>query len=324
MIRAQLFRAGQPPAEADLQAWPSLRADDSNTLWVDVDAPTAEETARVAELFGIHDEALAAARRGDRHPTVRFYEDRYLVTATAVDVDEGHDEPEVAVTELDAWVGPNFIVTLHDRPLPFAERLRERTGTNPWPRRLASSYLLYVVLDTLVGHYARELDEIEDGVQRLEERMLGDPGRATLNRMLVLKRHIEGVRRLVAPHREALGALVGADSPIEEPGLEQYFRDLLARLNTVVDGLDQLRDIAAGAFALHLSNVGQRTNQQLRVLTFLSAVLLPIAAITGLFGTNFKLGAYDYGAGEPFYVMLAGTAAIVAGMLAFFRRRGWL
>ena len=58
------------------------------------------------------------------------------------------------------------------------------------------------------------------------------------------------------------------------------------------------------------------------MLTYLSAVLLPMTVITGIFGTNFKMGEYEFFDG--FYVMLAGMGLIAIGMLALFRRRGWL
>ena len=86
--------------------------------------------------------------------------------------------------------------------------------------------------------------------------------------------------------------------------------------------MEHVGDLATGSYNLYLSNISHRTNQQLRVLTFLSAVLLPMTVISGIFGTNFALAEYQ--AWQPFYVMLAGMALITAGLLYFFRRRRWL
>jgi magnesium transporter len=317
-----LFRAERPPTDVREEDWATLRQDDANTLWVDLEEPSAEELERAARQLGLDPRAVALAREPNRQATVRFYGEQLLVTSLAVDVDETQDRPRSRVAELDALVSRNCLVTLHDQPLPFADELRERTATNPLLGRLDAIYLLYVVLDTQVTHYARQLDEIEVRVERLEEQLLRDPGSASLGQALVVKRHIQRVRRLIGPHREALGTLIGADSPIEGQQVEDYFRDVLGRLGTIVDRLDHLRDTVTGAHSLYVSNVSHSTNQQLRVLTYLSAVLLPITAISGLFGTNFKLGEYDRW--EPFYVMLGGVGLIVAAMLAFFRRRGWL
>jgi magnesium transporter len=68
--------------------------------------------------------------------------------------------------------------------------------------------------------------------------------------------------------------------------------------------------------------MSHRTNQRLKVLTYLSAVLLPMTVISGLFGTNFKLAEYD--ASQPFYVMLAGMAILAVLMVLFFRWKRWL
>jgi len=67
---------------------------------------------------------------------------------------------------------------------------------------------------------------------------------------------------------------------------------------------------------------GEWTGEQLKVLTFLSAVLLPMTLIVGMFGTNFKLAEYD--AVEPFYVMLGSMVLLAIGMLWFFRAKRWL
>lgn len=324
MIRAQLFRTGAPPTTVDLEAWTQVRNDPSEevTIWVDVTGDDAAEVDHICQVFGLHDRAVELARRTDHQPTVRFYEGHYLATVLAINVDESLSRPRTNVTELDAFVGANFVVTIHRQPLPFQAELDERTATNPYLGRLDASYLFYAILDTLVGHYAREIDQIEQKVERLEDELLRNPGDAALGQALVLKRHIQRVRRLIAPHREALGTLVGADAPIEDERVEMYLRDLLRRLTSVIERIDHLRDLTTGAFNLYISSISNRTNQQLRVLTFLSAVLLPITAVAGIFGTNFQLAAYE--TVEPYYAMLAGTGIIIVGMLVFFRRQRWL
>ena len=322
MIRSRLFRADRTPGPADAAAWPSLCRDDANLLWVDLEAPTDDEVAQVVERFGVQPSAAALARREQRRPLVRKFGDHYVVTVLAIEVDETPAVPRIAVIELDAFVGRNFLVSLHHRPLPFAKTLDERTAANPQLGRYDSAYLLYVLLDTLVAHYSEELDEIEEEVERLEEQLLRAPGRRPLDQAMIMKRHLQAVRRLVAPHREAFGSLITTDSPVPEHQIEAYFRDLVVHVNGLLDRLDHARDIVTGSYNLYLSNIGFRTNQQLRVLTYLSAVLLPMTVITGMFGTNFALA--EYGSWEPFYVMLAGMALITAGMLAFFRWRRWL
>jgi magnesium transporter len=318
-----VFRADRPPAAADLAAWPALYADDDNLLWVDVVASDEVELARVTEALAIDPRALATTRRPDRRPTVRVYPAHALVTGVAAEVHTpAGGEPVLEAVPLDLFVGRNFLLSLHARPLPFLDELEERTATDPRLGRLDAAYLLYLLLDTLVDHYAREFGEVEDAVERLEEQLLREPGRDALNEAVRLKGHIYDFRRLVAPHRDAYTALVAGDVSARAGPVEGYFRDLLVQLGSLIDRMDHVRDLATGSYNLYISNISHRTNQQLRVLTFLSAVLLPMTVLTGIFGTNFALAEYQ--AWEPFYVMLGGMGLITAGLLAFFRRRRWL
>ena len=325
MIRARLFRAGQPAVELETGALEAGRVDEGDLVWLDLEAPTEQELEQALTPFGVDPHALGVLRRPNRRPVVRVYREHFLVAALSVEVCEERVGPRIGVVELDILVGRKFLISLHKqhRPLPFSEELELRTATNPYLSGLPSTYLLYILLDTIVGHYAREFDDVEDRVERLEEQLLRQPGRAALDEATMMKRHVLNLRRLVAPHREAFGVLAAADIPlVREAQVEVYFRDLVDHLDEFVDRLDHARDVLTGAFNLYLSNISHRSNQELRVLTFLSAVLLPMTVITGLFGTNFALTEYQ--SWEPFYLMLAGMGVLAAGMLAYMRWRHWL
>ena len=300
-------------------------AEGTNLLWVDAAAPSSEELDRICSTFGLSEHAAAILRHTNRRPVVRVYRDHFIVTVLSVDVEEEDTSPRIKVIELDMLVGRGYLVSLHrrPRPLPFMDELEQRAANNPHLGGLPSTYLLYVLLDTVVGGYAREFDEVEDNVERLEEQLLREPGRGGLDKATLLKRHVLNLRRLIAPHREAFGVLAAADIPlIREENVEVYFRDLLDHVEDVIDRLDHARDVLTGAFNLYISNISHRSNQELRVLTFLSAVLLPMTVITGLFGTNFALA--EYASWQLFYVMLAGMGLLAAGMLGFMRWRRWL
>jgi magnesium transporter len=325
-VTARLYRADATPTVVDVGDWPELCRDDDNLLWVDLENPSDDLLAAVASLFKVDPRAARLTRRPQTRPVVRSYSDYYAVTVFTVDVDEspvkrGY-EPLTTVTEINAVAGRNFLLSVHSGPLPWFKELEERTATNSGLGRLDSSYLLYVLLDTLVADYVREFDAVEDEVERLEERLLRDSGRHALNDVMLMKRHIHALRRIIGPHRQALGFLVAADSPVPQPQVEAYFRDLIQHLDNLSARLDHARDTVTGSYNLYISNISYRTNEELRVLTFLSAVLLPMTVITGVFGTNFHLGEYDFM--EGFYVMLVGMAVMAAGMLVFFRWRKWL
>ncbi len=321
-VRTRLYHIDHAPCDAHLANWPSLCQDDENLLWVDLSAPEDALLDEVVALLSVDPRAARIVRSTNGRPVVRTFRDHYAVTAYSVDVDETGQIPRMTVTEITAVAGRNYLLTVHNRPLPFLQELEERTAANPLLGRLDSSYLLYVLLDTLVADYSREFEEVEDEVEQLEERLLREPGRAALDDVMVMKRHIHTVRRILGPHRQAFSALVAPDSPVPAPQVETYFRDLVQHLDTLSERLEHARDTVTGSYNLYISNISHRTNQELRVLTFLSAVLLPMTVITGVFGTNFKMAEYEFF--EGFYAMLIGMGLLTIGLLSYFRWRKWL
>jgi magnesium transporter len=322
-VHIRLFRPDQRPTEVDNADWADLCHDESNLLWIDLQAPSSEEFEQVIRACEIDPRAVEIARSVNRRPLVRVYDDHFLVTVLSLQVDEGQHSPRIRVVEVDLLVGRNFLVSLHKRPLPFADELSQRTATNPHRGRLDSTSLLYVFLDTLVTAYVRQLDEVERRVERLQLDLLREPGRRALDEAILMTRHVQTLRRLVSPHTEAFATLVSVDSPLPvAAAMETNFRDLVGQLRSLVERLDHTRDMVTGGYTLYISNVSFRTNEQLKVLTVLSAILLPTTLITGLFGTNFKLAEYD--SWQPFYVMLVGMGVIAWAMLVFFRWRRWL
>ncbi len=323
VVRARLFRPNERPVDIEEPAWAERCAEPGNLLWVDLEAPSQDDLVRVFHIFNVDPRAAALARSVKRRPIIRAFDDQLLVTLLSFQVDEGQRSPRIRVVEVDLLIGPQFIISVHRRALPFADELAERTLATPRRARVDCTALLYLFLDTLVAAYGRELDQVERRVEQLQLMLLREPGRKALDDAILMTRHVQTLRRLVSPHSELLATLLTVDSPSLQPmSMETNFRDALSQVRSLVAHLDHTRDMVTGGYTLYISNVSFRTNEQLKVLTVLSAILLPTTLITGVFGTNFKLAEYE--SWQPFYVMLVGMGAIAWSMLLFFRWRRWL
>jgi magnesium transporter len=58
------------------------------------------------------------------------------------------------------------------------------------------------------------------------------------------------------------------------------------------------------------------------VLTAFSVIMLPLTLIASIFGMNVHVPGQ--GQETPFWIIIAAMVGILAGMLGYFRRRGWL
>ena len=95
------------------------------------------------------------------------------------------------------------------------------------------------------------LDEIEDEIGRVEDRLLGKGGVININRLLALKRSLVRIRRAVSPQREVFNQLTRHDFPCIRPEYLVYFRDVYDHLIRIVEELDSLRDILSSGMDVY-------------------------------------------------------------------------
>jgi magnesium transporter len=85
-----------------------------------------------------------------------------------------------------------------------------------------------------------------------------------------------------------------------------------------------LQDRITSLLDAYLSAVSNQLNSVMKVLTVIATVFMPLTFITGLYGMNVPLPHFGLGDELFFWALVASMLAISAGMLAVFRRRGWL
>src|SRR5919112_830988 len=320
-VVAWLFREEADPGLVSLEELPALAADDACFVWVDLSGYDPSDLTHVAELLDLPDAAVQVALAGWQRPRLGVFRDRFFVAVTVP-----HGElavQRVLASELDLFVGRNYLVSAHKRPLPFTERVLARAVQNPALLKLDSAFLLSILIDELLAHYEVLTEELEDEIEAMEVRALSDASDALLEDLLHLKRFAFALYRLAGQHRATLEAFLRPDFPLVGGDvIEPYFRDLDVRLGRLLDALEAAKESVNGSFDLYVSQVAHRTNDIMRVLTIVSVTLLPASVIIGLFGTEFESPRLGTPAG--FIVMVALIVMTTVGALVLFKRRGWI
>jgi magnesium transporter len=178
-------------------------------------------------------------------------------------------------------------------------------------------------VDTIVDHYFAVLERVGDRIAELEDDILASPDRDTLEAVFDVKRSLVELRRAAWPLRDALGAMCRGDTPLVRPDTLPYLRDVQDHALRVIDTIETYRDMATTMVEMYMSSVSNRLNEVMRVLTVIATIFIPLTFIAGVYGMNFhfmpELG-WPWG-----YPLIWGVMiAVAVGLLAFFRRRGWV
>ena len=156
----------------------------------------------------------------------------------------------------------------------------------------ACDFLLHQILDQMFDHYFPSLDAIEDKIQLVQVEVFENPSRETLDRIFALKKDVMQLRRICLPQREIVNRLARADFKVISAArrrlLPRHLRQPLPHRGGVVS---RTRTWCRARMDAYLTAVSNRLNETMKRLTVISAILMPLTVITGVYGMNFELHA---------------------------------
>lgn len=309
------------PDEAVLR-WIDLRGDDTGL-------------ERLRSEFAFHPLAIEDCRVFDQRPKLEEYRDHlFLVTQSFALLPEvlvpGATPLEHAgleLHELHAFLGKNYLVTVHAGDIPSLEQVWTRVLENPTLLERGVDFVYYLIASRLVDANFPLLDHITDELEAIEDRVLSSPAQKDLARIFELKRRLVLMRKVLSPQRDTMVMLARRGDPRVSERSSHYFRDVHDALVRLNESIEANRDLLSNALDAYLSAVSNRTNEIMKSLTLLSAVFLPLAFVVGFFGQNFEdlLGVPHWTQHNGLMVlMLALCLATPVGMLIWFKSRRWI
>src|SRR5262245_11901422 len=170
-----------------------------NVVWVDFQDPGRAELAMLIDEFGLHPLALEDAAHGQRRPKVEEFKG-YLLLVTQAAV-SGAGAGELQTTEVDLFIGRNYVVTIHRGGVPGLESALARWMRGGPMLREGVGFLIFAVLDAIIDSYSPSIGAIEDGIDAAEVAVLTRSDDAGVMGLLRLKRELSALRRVLYPLR---------------------------------------------------------------------------------------------------------------------------
>jgi len=291
-------------------------------LWVDIQDPQHETLEPLLETrVGFHELAAEDSLSANTLPKYDRFKNYDFFIFRAVDLNLSEHGSQTY--KLAAFLGPEFVFTIHRERMQAVENVQARL---PSDRRILDNgpdFLLYNVVDQMVDSHFPLLEKIEECVDTLQESIFQNADPRQLDELLHLKRDINILRRVSMPQRELLNQISRGDAQFIQPQFLIYFRDVYDHMFRISETIDVERDLMAATMEAYLSVMANRTNEIMKVLTIFSSIMLPMTVIAGIYGMNFDhMPELHWKYGYPFALgLMAVTAAL---LLTWFYRKAWV
>jgi magnesium transporter len=312
---ARAVESDEPRAE--IVEAPGLR-------WINIERPRQVDLAWLAEHYEFHPLDYEDVVSRNQRPKVDEYDDYLFIVLHFPRYDKAVGRLNAA--EVDLFVGPDFLITLQNEPLQPIEYLFERVRTNEELRESLFSkgpgYLLYKIVDDLVDASFPMLRKIGNKLERLEEEIFEGNSSEVVRDISNVKQEIINFRKIVRPQRSAFRDLERLKARYIADDLEIYFEDINDASERVWDMLENYKEVVEALEDTNETAIAHRTNETFRVLTAISVIVLPLTLIASIWGMN--VGVPGQGDNGAFWAILLSMLVLLGGMVAYFRRRGWL
>jgi magnesium transporter len=291
-------------------------------FWLDLEDPTKARVDELGEQLGLHPLTIEDSMNFGQRARYEDYPGYASLVVHGVDPDAVSGSH--LLREVHMIISGKWVLTIHRRPLAALDTVREHYDKADIR---SEQFLIYRILDSVSSTFFPVLERIDDDIDEIEDAIIKNADRASLQRIFALKRDLVAMRRVVTPSRDTFAHHLERLS--ELPGMEAddslYFRDLYDTLVRISDMVDSYRDLLSGATDLYLSTVANKQGEVNKSLTIIATVFLPLSFLTGFFGQNFTFltGKVITSTASFWYLGIGLEVLSVIALIVYFKTRKW-
>lgn len=332
MIRSFAFTTQGRLHSQDLELFlmPTLLADTSLFLWVDLEAAGPDEARQIlGDIFHFHPLSIEDCIHISPSPKVENYEPKeedkfapYLFMVIHA-VDYNRKDGLFATSELDFFLGKNFLVTYHSVPLRSIAHTEELCLKSTVHIARAPDKVAHALLDSLVENYKPALEELSLEIAALEDEVLQTTTETTLQKIQRVKKEVIHLRQIIGPQREVLLRFARGEFKLIRPHMVPYYRNVYDGLFHIGEVAQGYMDSLSGLLQIYLSMAANRQGEVVKLLTLFTVITTPLMIVGTWYGMNFEnMPELKWQHG---YALAAGLTAVTTGLSAlYFRHKKWL
>ncbi|HRZ41080.1 MAG TPA: magnesium transporter CorA family protein [Bacteroidales bacterium] len=291
--------------------------------WYHILYPSEENLNFLSENFDFHPLDIEDCRSRVQRPKIDVYEDYYFMILHFPYADKANKF--VKTKEVKIFWGKDYVITIgksHWVVKNLFNEVKENPDTALGNLPNTSDILLYSILEALMKETMSLLTRIDEELDLINREIFNIRAEKTIERISVTRKNLILINTIFRPQLRVFqkfesGAIEGFAEEMEE-----YWGNILDYYQKMWDMIEDYEELIEGFSKTFDSLQANRTNQIMKILTFISTIMLPLSVITGMYGMNVALPMGK----NPvaFYVILSGMVLIMGGMMLFFKRKKWM
>jgi magnesium transporter len=297
--------------------------DTHSVSWVDLQGLGSESILQqVGQVFKLHPLVLEDVVNVPQRPKVENYDDQLLIITRMVML--SRQSGSFLSEQISFILGDHYLLSVQEEAeYDCFDPVRDRITTSKGSiRKMGADYLLYTLVDAIIDGFFPVLEEYGEQLELLEDEVVANPSRQTLERIHRMKRELLSLRRAIWPQRDAINTLIRDESHLISHEVRIYLRDCYDHTVQVLDMVETYREVASSLMDIYLSSVSNKMNEIMKFLTVISSIFIPLTFIAGVYGMNFE-HMPELKTRSGYFICLGAMIIVAIVQLALFWRKGW-
>ena len=287
-------------------------------FWLDINMPKEKDFQLLKEHFNFHPITLEDCTEKIKRSKLHDYINYHFITVTSSgDLSKG----VFPYKNIHMFINKNFIITIHYNENRVIKRLFDEFKTDSNIFSNGTDFIMYHILDEVIDQYFILTDRLENLIDILEEKAMNNPVQQTVSEIMRTKKTIMRLRRIVSPIREVINTLLRHDDIISEAN-RLYYTDLYDHILRIYDYIESEQEMITSCLELYSSQLSNLMNKEMKFLTIITTIMMPLTIITGLYGMNFdNMPELHTKYGYFIVVFIMAFITISQIIMIFFRKR---
>ena len=303
--------------------------------WLHVIDPDETDYQYLSDTFAFHPLDIEDCRATNQRPKIDEYDDYYFLILHFPYLDKSNKF--IRLKEVKVFWGKDYIVTigrshwvvknLFEQVRQMVQHNAEGIASKEEEEQIeqigaSSDALLYNLLDrlmvetyTLILRIGSEVDSINYDIFTKKPEKVIEHLSLTRKNIILLNTTFKPQIRVF--HKFESGGIKGYAEDMED-----YWGNILDQYQRMFDMVEDYGELIEGLSQTFDSLQTNKTNEIMKVLTFLSTIMLPLTVLSSIYGMNVGLPFQDsrYAFGGIIVVMFV----IVILFFFYFKRKRWL
>lgn len=299
---------------------------DDRKTWLNIDGIHQPEVIQeIGNIFNLHPLLLEDILNTNQKPKIEYYGDDVLYF-TLKHLNYNPYTKVIESEHVSLVLGHDYLLTFQEEGNSdiFNDILLRLKASSGKTRKYGVDYLMFAAIDVIIDNYLEVLQSVDDQIATLEDDIINSPKERNQNQIYGFKRELNVMRKNAYPIREMLNSLMIFDeNELIKETTKLYFRDAHDHATQVVEMLDSNRELVTSLMDLYLSQVSNKMNNIMKVLTVISVIFMPLTFIVGVYGMNFD-NMPELHWQNGYYFVWGIVAVLTISMLIYFRKLKWI